>query len=239
MLRACLLPSDSKSKVPTKALLHRALNLASKPKHKAYGNKSKMAGVQHEHHNSGVRCYHPNQLLQQQQHRNRLQIQKNENKKKNENKTRWKIHRRHQSKRTASFPGAISEGEKTVEEGAVKLMESLDNDDECCSIRHEDRAWSARRRDRRVNGADLYVARITKTGTGVAEPCWRCLEWARWAGIRRIFHWEVDGKDPQGLAGGKWRAIKVNQARADAHNGLGDRYQTHADLRLYSVSLSC
>ncbi|KZT68010.1 hypothetical protein DAEQUDRAFT_672057 [Daedalea quercina L-15889] len=39
------------------------------------------------------------------------------------------------------------------------------------------KAWGARRRDPRVNGADIYVARFTKNGMGSAAPCWRCLEW--------------------------------------------------------------
>ncbi|KAH8114822.1 hypothetical protein DFH11DRAFT_1840857 [Phellopilus nigrolimitatus] len=49
--------------------------------------------------------------------------------------------------------------------------------------------WDQRRRDPRANGADIYVARITKSGCGNARPCWRCLEWCKWAGIKRIFHW--------------------------------------------------
>jgi hypothetical protein len=40
-----------------------------------------------------------------------------------------------------------------------------------------EKAWSARRRDPRINGVDLYVARVTKVGMGSAKPCWWCLEW--------------------------------------------------------------
>ena len=61
-----------------------------------------------------------------------------------------------------------------------------------------------RRRDPRINGADIYVARVTKVGMGSAKPCWRCVEWCRWAGVKRIFHW--NGED------GKFDMVKVNTA---------------------------
>lgn len=86
-----------------------------------------------------------------------------------------------------------------------------------------DKAWSARRRDPRINGADLYVARVTKVGMGSAKPCWRCLEWCRWAGVKRIFHW--NGED------GKFDMVKVNTAERD-------QYETHADIRLYAGMVS-
>jgi hypothetical protein len=82
-----------------------------------------------------------------------------------------------------------------------------------------DKAWSARRRDPRINGADLYVARVTKVGMGSAKPCWRCLEWCRWAGVKRIFHWNAED--------GKFDMVKVNTAERD-------QYETHADIRLYA-----
>ena len=83
--------------------------------------------------------------------------------------------------------------------------------------------WDARRRDSRMNGADLYVARITKNGCGNARPCWRCLEWCRWAGIKRIFHWnEITNK---------FDMVKVN-------NFLADGYETHADNRLFAGLVS-
>ncbi|KAI0290050.1 hypothetical protein BC826DRAFT_1187497 [Russula brevipes] len=81
------------------------------------------------------------------------------------------------------------------------------------------KAWSARRRDPRVNGADIYVARVTKVGMGSARPCWRCVEWCRWAGVKRIFHW--NGED------GKFDMVKVNTAERD-------QYETHADVRLFA-----
>ncbi|KIJ06007.1 hypothetical protein PAXINDRAFT_140914 [Paxillus involutus ATCC 200175] len=37
------------------------------------------------------------------------------------------------------------------------------------------RSLNARRRDPRVNGADLYVVRVVKSSTGSAKPCWRCV----------------------------------------------------------------
>ncbi|KAH8802295.1 hypothetical protein DL96DRAFT_1475581 [Flagelloscypha sp. PMI_526] len=74
-----------------------------------------------------------------------------------------------------------------------------------------------RSRNTRSNGADLYVARILKDGTGVASPCVRCVEWCRWAGIRRIYHW-----DPS-LGG--FMVVKVSDRDAG--------YETVADARMY------
>lgn len=79
--------------------------------------------------------------------------------------------------------------------------------------------WSSRRRDLKMNGADIYIVRVTKTGCGNARPCWRCLEWCRWAGVKRIFHWnEITNK---------FDMVKVNSA------DLG-QYETHADFRLFA-----
>jgi len=82
------------------------------------------------------------------------------------------------------------------------------------------RQWSGRRRNPRVNGADLYVARITKNGLGCAKPCWRCIEWCRWAGVKRIFHY--DGEIAQ------FQVVKVNATCTDMV------YETHSDVRLYT-----
>jgi len=85
---------------------------------------------------------------------------------------------------------------------------------------HEDvKLYGVRRRDPRVNGADLYVARFTKSGFGGAKPCGRCVEWCRWAGVKRVFHWNPD----VGVAGG-WDVLKVN----DPSNA----YLTHADYKI-------
>ncbi|KAG8750785.1 hypothetical protein FRC14_000223 [Serendipita sp. 396] len=94
----------------------------------------------------------------------------------------------------------------------------------------------------RVTGADLYVARITRTGViGNAMPCWRCLEWCKWAGIKRIFHYSVDVENSGALSsedmnpsssqnkentGGRWVCVKVNEARPE------DCYWTHGDGRV-------
>ncbi|KAJ3491904.1 hypothetical protein NLI96_g366 [Meripilus lineatus] len=86
-------------------------------------------------------------------------------------------------------------------------------------VRDYEKRWDARRRDPRVNGADIYVARFTKHGMGSARPCWRCLEWSRWAGIKRIFHWNDEE--------GRFEVVKVNSANL-AH------YETHADVRLFA-----
>ncbi|KDQ08941.1 hypothetical protein BOTBODRAFT_117881 [Botryobasidium botryosum FD-172 SS1] len=85
------------------------------------------------------------------------------------------------------------------------------------------KAYDARRRDPRVNGSDLYVARITKLGVGGARPCGRCLEWCKWAGVKRVFHWNGDE--------GKFEVVKVN-------GGDQDVYQTHADIRLVLGTVS-
>ncbi|OSX58020.1 hypothetical protein POSPLADRAFT_1061107 [Postia placenta MAD-698-R-SB12] len=87
-------------------------------------------------------------------------------------------------------------------------------------VRDVAKGWHARRRDPRANGADLYVARFTKNGMGTARPCWRCLEWCRWAGIKRIFHWNDEER--------KFDMIKVNNAQDYV------MYETHADLRLFA-----
>lgn len=96
----------------------------------------------------------------------------------------------------------------------------------------------------RVTGADLYVVRLTRSGRlGNAMPCWRCLEWCKWAGIKRIFHYSGEDGAPilGGLArkenktkpeaklrNGRWICVKVNEARME------DCYWTHADGRILS-----
>ena len=74
-----------------------------------------------------------------------------------------------------------------------------------------------RRRDPRVNGADIYVARVIKSGMGSARPCWRCLEWCRWAGVKRVFHWNGDEA--------RFECVKVNESHQEP-------YETRADMRL-------
>ena len=87
-------------------------------------------------------------------------------------------------------------------------------------VKDSDRGWDIRRRDPRANGADIYVARFTKNGMGSAQPCWRCLEWCRWAGVKRVFHWDAEA--------GKFEVVKVNSAR-------DGQYETHADIRLFAM----
>lgn len=81
----------------------------------------------------------------------------------------------------------------------------------------------ARRRDSRVNGADIYVARFTKDGLGSAKPCWRCIQWCCWFGVKRIFHWNP--------ATGGFEVLKVNE-------GCKDYYETQADVRLFAGLVS-
>ena len=85
------------------------------------------------------------------------------------------------------------------------------------------KGWNVRRRQPRVNGADIYVARITKNGMGSARPCWRCLEWCRWAGVKRVFHWNNEED--------RFDVVKVN--------GDGrENYETRADMRLFAGMVS-
>ncbi|KAG6333073.1 hypothetical protein ID866_6015 [Astraeus odoratus] len=86
-----------------------------------------------------------------------------------------------------------------------------------------DRSWDARRRDPRAHGADLYVVRVTKTGMGAAQPCWRCMRWCAWAGVKRIFHWNPKE--------GRFDVVKVN-------GESGEFYQTQADARLFAGVVS-
>lgn len=89
----------------------------------------------------------------------------------------------------------------------------------------------------RVTGADLYVVRLTRTGAlGNAMPCWRCLEWCKWAGVKRIFHYAVDsavddvsGSDKR--TSGRWICIKVNETRHE------DCYWTQGDGRILGGGL--
>ena len=87
------------------------------------------------------------------------------------------------------------------------------------ALARSERRWDARRRDPRVNGADLYVVRVRKGGTGAARPCWRCVRWCAWSGVRRIFHW-----DP---VVGRFEVVKVNGAEEE---GV---YETTSDARLF------
>ncbi|EGN94641.1 hypothetical protein SERLA73DRAFT_77398 [Serpula lacrymans var. lacrymans S7.3] len=41
------------------------------------------------------------------------------------------------------------------------------------SAMDHEKGWNIRRREPRVNGADIYVARVNKNGLGSAKPCWR------------------------------------------------------------------
>jgi hypothetical protein len=111
--------------------------------------------------------------------------------------------------------------------GAGGVRAGKQHSPKCCAAAgapEAEKAWSARRRDARINGADIYVARVTKVGMGSARPCWRCVVWCRWAGVKRIFHW--NGED------GKFDVVKVNTAEQD-------QYQTHADIRLYAGMVRC
>ncbi|KAJ7270625.1 hypothetical protein B0H12DRAFT_1320109 [Mycena haematopus] len=76
-----------------------------------------------------------------------------------------------------------------------------------------------RSRFSRLNGCDLYVCRISnKSGEfGCSKPCWRCVDWCAWAGIRRIFHWSVEEE--------RFICLKVRDASQT------ECYETTADVR--------
>ncbi|OBZ74366.1 hypothetical protein A0H81_05492 [Grifola frondosa] len=115
------------------------------------------------------------------------------------------------------------ESDSADSSGSESPCSSASEANHSCGSKDSDKGWDARRRDPRVNGADIYVARFTKNGTGTAKPCWRCLEWCRWAGVKRIFHWNA--------VEGRFEVVKVNSAQ----NG---QYETHADIRLFA-GLGC
>jgi hypothetical protein len=88
----------------------------------------------------------------------------------------------------------------------------------------------------RVTGSDLYVVRLTRSGAfGNAMPCWRCMEWCKWAGVKRVFHYSVSPvedlvADAKGSGSktqiGKWECVKVNEARPE------DCYWTQGDGKI-------
>ncbi|KAH8077087.1 hypothetical protein BXZ70DRAFT_902471 [Cristinia sonorae] len=101
-----------------------------------------------------------------------------------------------------------------------QVRKQRQSESSCNSLSHSAPVRAVQvRRDPRMNGADLYVARVTKQGMGCAKPCWRCLEWARWAGIKRIFHWD------EGL--GRFEVVKVNAVQVEP-------YGTSSDVRLFA-----
>ncbi|KAJ7658494.1 hypothetical protein B0H17DRAFT_1163248 [Mycena rosella] len=68
---------------------------------------------------------------------------------------------------------------------------------------------------RDIAGSTLYVCRVTREGFGCSKPCWRCVDWCVWAGIKRIFHWSAEE--------GRFICLKVGTSR--------EPYQTTADTR--------
>ncbi|KAG1742598.1 hypothetical protein EDD22DRAFT_1006585 [Suillus occidentalis] len=105
--------------------------------------------------------------------------------------------------------------------GSAFYETKAQSSESCCAIdaefHRED--GTARRRDSRVNGADIYVARVIKNGLGAAKPCWRCIHWCWWFGVKRIFHWNP--------VVGDFEVLKVNE-------GYKDHYETQTDVRLFA-----
>ncbi|KAJ7735889.1 hypothetical protein B0H16DRAFT_1731014 [Mycena metata] len=86
-------------------------------------------------------------------------------------------------------------------------------------------ARKSRARYSKLNGCDLYVCRITKNGEfGCSKPCWRCVDWCWWAGIKRIFHWSA--------VEGRFICLKVGDVcKAEC-------YETATELRLLNGRVS-
>ena len=75
---------------------------------------------------------------------------------------------------------------------------------------------------------------------GNAMPCWRCLEWCKWAGVKRVFHYAVGednedvgtkkGKEKERIQRGKWVCVKVNDVKPE------DCYWTQGDGRILGIN---
>ncbi|KAJ6492895.1 hypothetical protein C8R47DRAFT_1012990 [Mycena vitilis] len=86
-------------------------------------------------------------------------------------------------------------------------------------------AKQGRSRYSKLNGCDLYVCRVTKNGEfGCSKPCWRCVDWCAWAGIRRIFHWS--------MVEGRFICLKVGDA------SKAECYETITDVRYLKARAS-
>jgi hypothetical protein len=127
-------------------------------------------------------------------------------------------HKRRHGQRSSPNKNSASRDRSVVAES----KDSADDRSSCCGAARSG-GWDLRRRDSKVNGADIYVARVTKNGLGNAKPCWRCLHWCYWAGIKRIFHWDEASRG--------WEVVKVNSPGTDW-------YETTADVRLHSGMVS-
>ncbi|PVF99585.1 hypothetical protein CPB86DRAFT_806269 [Serendipita vermifera] len=134
------------------------------------------------------------------------------------------------SKKSTKRKGSSASEEKRQRNGQVKHMKppgTLNND------KGAKKHTNGRSR---ITGSDLYVVRLTRSGTfGNAMPCWRCLEWCKWAGVKRIFHYSVTRVEDlvvgaKGGAGktriGRWECVKVNEARPE------DCYWTQGDGKI-------
>nr|GAT47965.1 predicted protein [Mycena chlorophos] len=123
-------------------------------------------------------------------------------------------HQLHHHQQYRHYPHGY-EGERTETERGRKARAKAD------AGKWQKRA-TARRRIRlaKLNGADLYVCRVTRSGElACSKPCWRCIEWCAWAGIKRIFHWSVLEQ--------RFICLKVAEAAA-----THDCYETVMDSRL-------
>jgi hypothetical protein len=128
-------------------------------------------------------------------------------------------------RRTTILPTSVTNGVRTVPlaNTALHAADNLSDEDGVelgLALPPTNRSPTRRRRTR-VNRADIYVARIGRSGlTGCARPCGRCLEWCQWAGVRRVFHWNPET--------GRFDVVKVADSQG-SHS-----YATQADKRVSS-----
>ncbi|KAI5984622.1 hypothetical protein EDD15DRAFT_2480115 [Pisolithus albus] len=114
-----------------------------------------------------------------------------------------------------SFKQQVQPGQRTA--CAVNQKPCFEPGRQRSKSKRDRQGWT--RQHPRVNGADLYVVRVTRSGVGNAQPCWRCVRWCALSGVKRIFHWNPKE--------GKFEVVKVNDESCVF-------YQTQADTRLFS-----
>ncbi|KLO17760.1 hypothetical protein SCHPADRAFT_886753 [Schizopora paradoxa] len=137
-------------------------------------------------------------------------------------KNKKKLKKKHESRTLSPSCGSSADGSGLESSGGNSPRRQLITSPDASVYLAADitrTGWSSRSRDMKINGADIYIVRITKTGCGNAHPCWRCLEWCRWAGVKRIFHWNEETN--------QFDKVMVNSA------DLG-QYETAADFRFFA-----
>ncbi|KAK7055519.1 CMP/dCMP-type deaminase domain-containing protein [Favolaschia claudopus] len=169
---------------------------------------------------------------QQQQQQQRKEQQQNEKKKKAkryaEEEYSRDLERLSPGASLVPYEAKTTRRRVSYQTGRPAHYQGQEADDACegkggeCSVGQEVTGKQQRRSQQqhsKLNGCDLYVCRTTKKGEfGCSKPCWRCVSWCRWAGIKRIFHWSVEE--------GRFICLKVGDA------SVAECYETVADVRL-------